>query len=290
VVIWVELCDGGSVSWREAAVSRRRCQDEMLQGIVTADPATVKLDLVPINPEWILEGAPRARADGLASSQDDAICTMVWDGGAGRFRWLYADDEIVHITSGDVAIIDERTLSPGDMGLFPAGPTSTWHVPVNVRELAALTLLWVASSAALTSTQIHCGVCELAKRRMTGLCAPRQQDVLQLVVPPAEQTWRLDSAQPPNLHWWGAAEVLATHLLLRAPIRLVHRALRVTKRFITTGRLPQRPKPAHVYRENLPIIWKILNTSNERRRCHCRALMAFPVCCGLPQTVISVAK
>jgi uncharacterized protein len=110
----------------------------MLQGIVTADPATVKLDLVPINPEWILEGAPRARADGLASSQDDAICTMVWDGGAGRFRWLYADDEIVHITSGDVAIIDERTLSPGDMGLFPAGPTSTWHVPVNVRELAAL--------------------------------------------------------------------------------------------------------------------------------------------------------
>ena len=96
----------------------------MSQSIVTADPATVKLDLMPINREWILEGTPRARANVLVISQDDTICTMVWDGAAGRFGWLSADDEIVHIISGDVVIIDERNLNPDDMGLFPAGSTS----------------------------------------------------------------------------------------------------------------------------------------------------------------------
>jgi len=39
-------------------------------------PATVELDLMPINPDWILEGAQRARAKALASSQDGTIWIM----------------------------------------------------------------------------------------------------------------------------------------------------------------------------------------------------------------------
>jgi uncharacterized cupin superfamily protein len=112
------------------------------QSIVTADPATVELDLMPINPDWVLEGAPHARAKVLASSQDGTIWIMAWDCSAGRFRWLYSEDEIVHILSGEVLMTDERgeeqRLSPGDMAFFPAGSTSTWHVPLHVRKLAVL--------------------------------------------------------------------------------------------------------------------------------------------------------
>jgi hypothetical protein len=78
----------------------------------------------------------------LAVSQDGAICIMAWDCSAGRFKWLYSEDEIAHIISGAVVITDERgeerRLSPGDTAFFPAGSTSTWHVPVHVRKLAVL--------------------------------------------------------------------------------------------------------------------------------------------------------
>jgi uncharacterized protein len=112
------------------------------QPIVTAAAATVELDLMPMNPDWVLEGAPRTLAKVLAVSQDGAICMMAWDCSAGRFKWLYSEDEIAHIISGSVVITDEhgeeRRLGPGDMAFFPAGSTSTWHVPVRVRKLAVL--------------------------------------------------------------------------------------------------------------------------------------------------------
>jgi uncharacterized protein len=114
----------------------------MSRPIVTAAPATVELDLMPMNPDWVLEGAPRTRAKVLAVSQDGAICIMAWDCSAGRFKWLYSEDEIAHIIAGAVVITDERgeerRLSPGDTAFFPAGSTSTWHVPVHVRKLAVL--------------------------------------------------------------------------------------------------------------------------------------------------------
>jgi uncharacterized cupin superfamily protein len=92
--------------------------------------------------DWVLEGAPRTRAKVLAVSQDGAICIMAWDCSAGRFKWLYSEDEIAHIISGAVVITDERgeerRLTPGDTAFFPAGSTSTWHVPFHVRKLAVL--------------------------------------------------------------------------------------------------------------------------------------------------------
>jgi uncharacterized cupin superfamily protein len=112
------------------------------KSIITAAPATVELDLMPMNPDWILEGAPCTRAKVLAVSQDGAICIMAWDCSAGRFKWLYSEDEIAHIISGAVVITDERgeeqRLNPGDTAFFPAGSTSTWHVPAHVRKLAVL--------------------------------------------------------------------------------------------------------------------------------------------------------
>lgn len=65
---------------------------------------------------------------------------MAWSCTAGRFHWHYAVDETLHIISGEVFISDEsgavRRLGPGDMVFFPAGSSSTWHVPHHVKKLA----------------------------------------------------------------------------------------------------------------------------------------------------------
>jgi hypothetical protein len=56
VVLWVELCDGGSASRSDSR--SRYVPGRDAAGHRTVDPQ----DLMPINPDWILEGAPRARA------------------------------------------------------------------------------------------------------------------------------------------------------------------------------------------------------------------------------------
>jgi uncharacterized protein len=94
----------------------------------------------PIRPEWILEGAPVARARPVAVTADDHFSSTVWDCTAGRFRWQFRSDEIVHILEGEVHVTDEagreRALVPGDVALFSRGTTSVWRVPRYVKKLA----------------------------------------------------------------------------------------------------------------------------------------------------------
>lgn len=114
----------------------------MATPIIVADPATVELIAMPINPDWILEGKPEARAAFLANSADGTSKIMAWSCTAGRFNWRYSVDETVHIISGDVFITNDKGvtihLGPGDMAFFPAGSTSMWRVPNEVRKLAVL--------------------------------------------------------------------------------------------------------------------------------------------------------
>jgi uncharacterized cupin superfamily protein len=108
--------------------------------IVFADPSTVSLDPMPIQPAWILEGTPQAHARELARSADGTAVVVAWSCTAGRFRWHYSVDETVHVISGEVFVTDEegveRHLGPGDMAFFPAGCDSVWRVPSAVRKLA----------------------------------------------------------------------------------------------------------------------------------------------------------
>ncbi|MDJ0394464.1 cupin domain-containing protein [Rhodococcus sp. G-MC3] len=96
----------------------------------------------PINPDWILEGEPEARIAEWSRSTDGTTTTNVWDCTAGRFRWFFAVDEIVHIMDGSVTVSSEnhpaRTLVVGDAALFRAGTWSEWHVPTYVRKHAIL--------------------------------------------------------------------------------------------------------------------------------------------------------
>ena len=65
---------------------------------------------------------------------------VVWECTKGRFEWQYGVNEMVHIISGEVFILDqsgdERRLGPGNTAFFPVGSRSTWRVTQDVRKLA----------------------------------------------------------------------------------------------------------------------------------------------------------
>jgi uncharacterized protein len=108
--------------------------------IIFADPTTVALTPKPIDPRWIIEGTPEARAGELARSADGTAVVLAWSCTAGQFHWHYHVDETVHVISGEVFVTNddgvERRLGPGDMAFFPAGSRSLWRVPCAVRKLA----------------------------------------------------------------------------------------------------------------------------------------------------------
>ena len=96
----------------------------------------------PIDPDWIIDGRPEARSAEWSRSTDGTTTTNVWDCTAGRFRWFFAVDEIVHIMDGSVTVSSDdhpaRTLVAGDAALFRAGTWSEWHVESYVRKHAIL--------------------------------------------------------------------------------------------------------------------------------------------------------
>lgn len=94
----------------------------------------------PIEPAWILDGAPRARSIVLARGRDDFAVTTLWDCTEGTFRWRFGWDETVHILEGRVEVTDEagrlHLLEVGSIAFFPAGSEAVWRVVGRVRKMA----------------------------------------------------------------------------------------------------------------------------------------------------------
>ena len=94
----------------------------------------------PIEPTWILAGAPRARSVVLARGRDDFAVTTLWDCTEGTFRWRFGWAETVHILDGRVEVTDEagrlHVLETGAIAFFPAGSEAVWRVVGHVRKLA----------------------------------------------------------------------------------------------------------------------------------------------------------
>jgi uncharacterized cupin superfamily protein len=111
-----------------------------MQSIVATSIDTVPLKPAPINPDWVLEGSPVARAGEIARSTDGTTLSVVWDCTAGTFNWHFGVDETVHIVEGEVEVsavgFGPRVLRAGDAALFRAGTTARWHVPTYVRKIA----------------------------------------------------------------------------------------------------------------------------------------------------------
>lgn len=96
----------------------------------------------PINPDWILEGNPTARATTLAIAADNTLSCAVWECHAGKFKWIFGLDEIVQILEGEVTIEEQtagrkvHTLRAGDTAMFQDGMTTVWTVPSYVKKFA----------------------------------------------------------------------------------------------------------------------------------------------------------
>ncbi len=105
----------------------------------TEAPA-VDMQACPINPAWVIGGAPVARNCILSTSADGSATTLLWDCTAGAFHWRYDIDETVYILEGAVEIHDDagtkRVIGPGDHVLFPAGSHAIWRVESYVRKVA----------------------------------------------------------------------------------------------------------------------------------------------------------
>jgi hypothetical protein len=94
----------------------------------------------PISRAWIREGNPVARNKRLAGSAGALPSTIMWDCTAGRFDWLYEDDEVAHVLEGYALIEDSagarHRLQAGDTFSFAAGSRYQWTVPNYVRKIA----------------------------------------------------------------------------------------------------------------------------------------------------------
>jgi uncharacterized cupin superfamily protein len=94
----------------------------------------------PINPDWIVSGAPLARLAEHSRSHDDAAVTAMWDCTAGEFNWYFGWDETVVIVEGEVHVTaedgTEQTLRAGDIGFFKGGTWANWRIETYVRKIA----------------------------------------------------------------------------------------------------------------------------------------------------------
>ncbi len=89
----------------------------------------------PINPDWVREGKPEARATLL--TQTNKARAGVWECTAGKFDWTFDVDETVFILEGEVHVESEgktQVLAAGSTAFFPCGLTTRWFVPKYVKK------------------------------------------------------------------------------------------------------------------------------------------------------------
>jgi uncharacterized cupin superfamily protein len=99
----------------------------------------------PIDPSWIIEGAPEARSSTLTLLPDGTIKAVIWDCTAGRFDWWYGGgDEVIHILEGEAELTSSNgattVVRPGDVVHFASGSVVRWHVPEYVKKLALFSI------------------------------------------------------------------------------------------------------------------------------------------------------
>lgn len=131
----------------------RRPALEAAPALVAKHVDHMVLEPDPINPDWIIRGAPVARASRHSESLDKAGWTALWDCTAGEFRWYFGWDETVVIQEGEVHVTSDdgtqRLLRAGDIAYFRGRTWATWRVDNYVRKVAFLRRPMPAAIAAL---------------------------------------------------------------------------------------------------------------------------------------------
>ena len=108
--------------------------------LVETGHCNVDLKPSPIEPSWILEGNPEARAHEMSVSACGTTRTIIWSCTEGKFNWYYDVDETIMILEGSVTLESEgmstRRYGVGDVILFREGAHVKWHVERPVRKIA----------------------------------------------------------------------------------------------------------------------------------------------------------
>ena len=107
---------------------------------IARHPEEVALRDAPINPDWIVEGSPKARAGLHSPSIDGRAATQIWECTSGAFWWTFHDEETVVILEGEVRVTtpagETRILRPGDVAYFAEGTRALWQIDDYVRKIA----------------------------------------------------------------------------------------------------------------------------------------------------------
>jgi uncharacterized cupin superfamily protein len=112
----------------------------MSRALIETARLAVDLTPRPIEPSWIVEGRPEARACQLSCSADGLASTIVWQCTEGRFNWYYDFDETILILEGSIVLESDgmapTRYGPGDVVFFKDGAHAKWHVEGHVKKLA----------------------------------------------------------------------------------------------------------------------------------------------------------
>lgn len=107
---------------------------------IASRPEDVVLEDAPINPDWIVSGAPVARAGLHSPSTDGKASTNIWDCTAGSFWWTFYNEETVVIVEGSVRVTSQngavRLLKAGDIAYFARDTRALWEIDSYVRKIA----------------------------------------------------------------------------------------------------------------------------------------------------------
>ena len=111
-----------------------------MSNLIVASRTEVELSPAPINPSWIIDSNPVAKAAILSRSADGTATTIVWECTEGEFNWHYEFDETVYILEGSVVIESDTfkvtRFGPGDVVYFKKGACAHWRINEYVRKLA----------------------------------------------------------------------------------------------------------------------------------------------------------
>jgi uncharacterized cupin superfamily protein len=86
----------------------------------------------------VIDGQPEAAAL-LLAERPGGLATGLWSCTAGRFRWHYTSDEVIHVIEGEANITDQNgavfAVSAGDILHFAYGTSAVWEVRERVKKV-----------------------------------------------------------------------------------------------------------------------------------------------------------
>ena len=113
-----------------------------MPSIIRIPHTTVHAPRTPVDAGRLVSGQPTQAVANAYSSADQCFHSGIWEGDVGAWRVRYTEDELCHLLTGSVRMIDhegrETTVTAGDSFVIPAGFEGIWEVLEPARKLYAV--------------------------------------------------------------------------------------------------------------------------------------------------------